>query len=293
MPSVALVPRPRIGDSLVAMVIAENLRRTGREVVVFSTLLGELAPWFPHVRSVDREPSRERDETYGACDLRVLQSAQAAAGFPPGGPPGGDVLVLGSDPLLDRDAPRVEGYLAICHKRLAVDAPVRGNGMEPPPGVTPRAHPRRVVLCPGAADPRREWRPAGFLAVARGLAARGDEPLFLVERGQRAAWERRCAGRFPLASHGRLGEVARLLCESGAFVGNDSGIGHLASSVGTPTVTLFVRRRPAVHWRPAWSPSEALLPRFALPGTWLRYRTWGWFLGPARVLAALERLGVG
>ena len=46
-----------------------------------------------------------------------------------------------------------------------------------------------------------------------------------------------------------LGELAKWLASARVYIGNDSGISHLASAVGTPTVALFGPTRPAV-WAP-------------------------------------------
>ena len=46
-----------------------------------------------------------------------------------------------------------------------------------------------------------------------------------------------------------LGELARWLASARVYIGNDSGISHLAAAVGTPTVALFSPTRPEV-WAP-------------------------------------------
>jgi ADP-heptose:LPS heptosyltransferase len=46
-----------------------------------------------------------------------------------------------------------------------------------------------------------------------------------------------------------LYELARWLAQARLFVGNDSGITHLAAAVGTPVLALFGPTDPAV-WAP-------------------------------------------
>ena len=46
-----------------------------------------------------------------------------------------------------------------------------------------------------------------------------------------------------------LYDVARWLASARAYVGNDSGISHLAAAVGTPVVAIFRTSNPAV-WAP-------------------------------------------
>lgn len=58
---------------------------------------------------------------------------------------------------------------------------------------------------------------------------------------------------------GDLGELARWLAGAAAYVGNDSGITHLAAAVGTPVVVLFGPSDPAV-----WEPRGACVRRLDL-----------------------------
>jgi ADP-heptose:LPS heptosyltransferase len=124
--------------------------------------------------------------------------------------------------------------------------------------------------------------------VADDLRARGEEPTFLAPPDERERWEVEIDGRHPVVVLPDLGEVARFLCESRAVVAMDSGIGHLASAVGTPVLSVFRRRSSARFWRPAFGPvcvvtPPRLLPR--LPGP----TTWRWTLGAGAVSRALAR----
>jgi len=52
-----------------------------------------------------------------------------------------------------------------------------------------------------------------------------------------------------LAGETGLLEATAVLARASVFVGNDSGLGHLASAVGTPTLTLFGPGQPE-RYRP-------------------------------------------
>jgi ADP-heptose:LPS heptosyltransferase len=58
-----------------------------------------------------------------------------------------------------------------------------------------------------------------------------------------------CAGAMPALKESSLVEVAAVLSRCRGYVGNDSGITHLAAALGVPTVALFGPTDPAV-----WSP---------------------------------------
>jgi ADP-heptose:LPS heptosyltransferase len=53
----------------------------------------------------------------------------------------------------------------------------------------------------------------------------------------------------PILKNCDLNLAAAVLAEASLFIGNDSGITHLAASIGTPTVVLFGPTDPA-RWGP-------------------------------------------
>lgn len=61
---------------------------------------------------------------------------------------------------------------------------------------------------------------------------------------------------------GDLAELARWISGARLYIGNDSGITHLAAAVGTPTLALFGPTDPAI-WRPAGA--HVRWTRFAAP----------------------------
>ncbi|MDG4763422.1 glycosyltransferase family 9 protein [Solwaraspora sp. WMMD406] len=101
----------------------------------------------------------------------------------------------------------------------------------------------RVVLHPGASDPRRRWPADRFAAVADVLTSQGFEVLVtgigaerdVVEQVSRAA-----AGPVrTVVDQLSLGGLAGLLAGCAAVVSNDTGPLHLAAAVGTPTVGIY------------------------------------------------------
>ncbi len=61
-----------------------------------------------------------------------------------------------------------------------------------------------------------------------------------------------------------LGDLAAWLASATAYVGNDSGITHLAAAVGTPVVALFGTTDPAV-WCPRGENVVCMRKREDLP----------------------------
>jgi hypothetical protein len=97
-----------------------------------------------------------------------------------------------------------------------------------------------AVIHPFSGSPRKNWPLEKFRQVARGL-----------ERTMPVRW---CAGPDdpPLvdAVHiDNLYELACWLASARVYIGNDSGITHLAAAVGTPVLALFGPTDPAL-WAP-------------------------------------------
>jgi len=122
----------------------------------------------------------------------------------------------------------------------------------------PAAHagaPGPVVIHPGAASGSRRWPPERFAAVARRLAAQGNDVLVTggpTERSLAAEVVRR-AGLAPAASTAGLLDLpslAALVARAALVICGDTGVAHLATAVGTPSVLLFGPVAPS-QWGPA------------------------------------------
>jgi heptosyltransferase-2 len=104
---------------------------------------------------------------------------------------------------------------------------------------------RFVGIQPGASYARKQWTALGFAELARALAADGIIPVMLggkqevpTARAVRAAIgaDVPCVDLTGLTT---LRETMGLLTHLAAFVGNDTGVSHMAASLGTATVQLF------------------------------------------------------
>jgi heptosyltransferase-2 len=97
-----------------------------------------------------------------------------------------------------------------------------------------------AVIHPFSGSPRKNWPLAKFQALAERLA-----------RVMPVRW---CAGDEdpPLADTVRIDDLFELACwlaRARLYIGNDSGITHLAAAVGTPVLAIFRSSDPAV-WAP-------------------------------------------
>jgi heptosyltransferase III len=110
---------------------------------------------------------------------------------------------------------------------------------------------KAVVIHPGSGGAHKCWRLDNFLSVARILAKEGVEVVFLfgpaeAERFSESAIAGiRTAGK--LLTNLSLAEVLGVLGCSRGYIGNDSGITHLAAAVGIRTVVVFGPTEPAIY----------------------------------------------
>lgn len=158
---------------------------------------------------------------------------------------------------------------------------------------------RKIALIhPAAAFATKQWDTKNFARVVESLAERGFAPVAIVAPNESAVLNNLLAElSVPILSFDDLSlpEVTAIAGRSQLFVGNDSGIAHIAAAVGTPSVVIFGSSNVA-HWRP-WNRAAAevvfeempcqpchgyFCEKFAEPECILRVPV-------TRVIAAIER----
>lgn len=132
------------------------------------------------------------------------------------------------------------------------------------------AGPAPLAIHPGSGSPKKNWPVDRFLEIARRVAARGRRPVFILGEADRAiaGCVRSAAAEMaaPVAEGLDLVALAGVLAGCGGYLGNDSGITHIAAALGIPVVALFGPTDPS-HWAPR-GPNVRLLraPDGALDG---------------------------
>jgi heptosyltransferase-2/heptosyltransferase-3 len=154
-------------------------------------------------------------------------------------------------PVTDRPATR----LAVTHQaatsisaRLAAVDIVEGSSL--------------AVIHPAAAFDTKQWATERFARVAESLVSRGLAIVAITaskETNVANALRQHMTTPVKLFTDLSLPEVTALLSRARLFVGNDSGIAHMAAAVGTPSVVIFGSSNTA-HWRPwAEAPAEVVV----------------------------------
>jgi ADP-heptose:LPS heptosyltransferase len=165
-------------------------------------------------------------------------------------------LVVEHDPRPPDDGPHASLWLASCLQALGVgsmDVPV--PVLRPSPEDSRRADailhelpPRFLAIHPGSGSHAKNWPSERFAAVVRATAAE----KWLLVRGPAdddAVGSLEGVPGQVIACDLPLRVLAAVLARAGAYVGNDSGVTHLAAAAGAPTVALFGPTDPRL-----WSP---------------------------------------
>jgi heptosyltransferase-2/heptosyltransferase-3 len=119
-----------------------------------------------------------------------------------------------------------------------------------------------ALLHPTAAFNTKQWATENFRHVAEMLTGRGLTPIAITAENETNIADelkRLSSGAVTTFSDLSLPQVTALASRAQLFVGNDSGIAHIAAAVGTPAVVIFGSSN-VDHWRP-WSTAPAEVVR--------------------------------
>ena len=95
--------------------------------------------------------------------------------------------------------------------------------------------------------------------------------------------------RFEMPLFETIDALARFVVESHFMIGNDSGIGHLASNLGLPTITIFSSKKRAMLWHPDWGKNQSITPCIKIPGKLFK-NSWKWLISIYQVYHELLKL---
>jgi lipopolysaccharide heptosyltransferase II len=109
-----------------------------------------------------------------------------------------------------------------------------------------------ALFHPAAAFSSKEWAAEKFAALAEYLAGKGVATVAVAGANEEIVLRRvREKAAVPVYTFSdlKLPEITALSARANLFVGNDSGIAHIAAAVGTPCVVIFGSSN-IDHWRP-------------------------------------------
>lgn len=140
---------------------------------------------------------------------------------------------------LARPDPREHRYehWRVMARALELELPQRERLPIPPPRAA-----GEILIHTGAGQPVRVWPLKRYLNLVQRLRGENFRVQVACDPDQRAWWLN--AGETKVSTPRTVAELFALADRAGAFIGNDSGPGHLAAFCGVPTLTLFGPQLP-------------------------------------------------
>lgn len=285
---VAIICANGIGDALIMMTAAAYLQTQAYLVTIFHdkfTALSKLFPALYHWNTYSREKVIQFNLiivqydgshiSHEILDLRLHKNFPQVIMFFPYA----NSKSQNTDLIFNRSVTMLDNIIHFMRKKFpgAAELPLSKNNILIPKKEY-RKYPHRIIIHPSSANPRKNWTPIQFVLLAKKLREFDYYPIFMVPPNESSTWKSFLAGKIPLQSFEDLLKVGDYIYESGAFIGNDSGLGHLASSLHIPTLTIFSKHSLSPLWDPGFGMYKVLVP-CKLPnykGISLRIREWVW-----------------
>ena len=108
-----------------------------------------------------------------------------------------------------------------------------------------------VVIQPGSGGSHKCCHLDNFLSVSKVLASEGREVIFLLGPAEMERLSASAIGKIETVSriltNLSLADVLAVLSNAAGYIGNDSGITHLAAALGVKTIAVFGPTNPAIY----------------------------------------------
>lgn len=298
-----------LGDGVNCLALSNNLQLNGWKVETFQNIIGSMQEWFPHLHVQPYPPVSELPKILSTYDwffvvqndtdpfvIKLIQEGKRRF------PERLKVIYLYpskyivnepyySDCLTEPHLSIAENLRLFCERVLHLPKITQSNGFIPPDHLSHRKNFKRVVVHPTSARPTRNWPKEKFVKLALHLKEEGYQLVFVPGgEKEKEAWS---DIGFEVVSFPTLDLLARYIYESGYLIGNDSGLGHLASALGVPTLTFCRRKKWANMWAPSFTKGVVVCPSsliLNIRGLRIRDRYWRNFITVGMARRAFERL---
>ena len=126
-------------------------------------------------------------------------------------------------------------------------------------------HSALALFHPSSAFFTKQWATENFARTTEFLAEKGFHIVAVTSKKEsKILDDLKCESKIPITTFDDLAlpEITALASKAKLFIGNDSGIAHIAAAVQTPTVVIFGSSNRN-HWRP-WTdaPNEIVYEEF-------------------------------
>ncbi|MEM8629215.1 MAG: glycosyltransferase family 9 protein [Chlamydiota bacterium] len=301
-----------LGDGLISAVISNNFHQNNWDTHTYHNTMGSLQSWFPHLPFLPYPHSDAIAGVLSHYDLivafdhrtdpflqKLIQEGkrqvpeQVRVVYPY---PTKSIFQLPyyEDVQMQPEKSFVENLHNFCKEVMGLEKTTKNNGIIAPRDVRFRQYPNRVVFHVSSSREGKNWPIKKFIWLGKRLQKEGFTVAVL------AGLEKEQAPFFFLEKEGflvpritSLHDLAKYLYTSRYLVGNDSGLGHLASALGLETLTIGRRKTEGLLWKPGWGQNIYLTPSSYIPNiSGLRFRDTYWkrFISKRRAYRAFQRL---
>ncbi len=180
-----------------------------------------------------------------------------------------------------------QNLLDFCDKNLNIKNIKNESGFNLSKNVQHKKYKNRVVIHPTSKDVNRNWPKEKFIKLSEKLKKMGFNPVFIIEEKDRSNFEEINS---PIFSN--LKELTFFIYESGYMIGNDSGVGHLASALKIPTLSIFITKRKKTLWKPDYIQGKTITgwSLINIKGLRLREKFWKNTISVKKVISKFNQL---
>lgn len=302
MKQIAVLSASGFGDALLMMIGAHQLSKAGHSVTLFHPNPALVAPLFD--TSVTFLPYPEHFGAFKVYDLVLLENDNSEKAY--------RLFKMRQNGELDqlhvffhKPSPMQEYHDTLFDQNESVAVNLQGaltrwiktptldNGLKD--FKTMKPCPYRIAIHPSSQDKKRNWSLAKFISLANALKNLGYDPIFTLSEKEKELYPSLFSSGHTVKIFEDLPSLAIFYATCSYFIGNDSGPGHLASSLKIPTLTISGNLKHVRKWRPGFYDNAIITPSLPLPNFKglhfsLRDDHWQKFVSASKVLRVFHNL---
>lgn len=295
-----------LGDGVISLALSNNLYQNGFYVQTFHDgALTQLQNWAPHLPIKKFPPVESVSDIvkdfdhifvfYDSVDPFIQAIIKEAKSNYPD-----KIKVInpsfsrtcGNQPYYEdasfrRDVSMIDNIENFCRNIINLKVVTKKNGLKCPYGnLILRKNKVRVAIHPTSAKIARSWSKEKFLDLYKKLKNNNFDPVFVMSDKEMSTWKEGLKEEVHIEGFSSFDDLAKYIYESGYLIGNDSGIAHLASSLGLPVLCISRSKRTTDLWRPGWGIVKVVHPSTLIPnisGFRLRDKKWQFFISTKKV----------
>lgn len=302
-----------LGDGLISIALANNLFLNSFIVDLFHINLDEIQEFLPNF-NIKKYPSIDQIENVLSTYDKIFVSFDDSNIFV-------NELIkvgkkkyqnklyvlnpssnkkMGSQPFyqdakFDPNCSMVDNIDLFCRNILKLENVSKIINFSIPCDLQLKKYHKRVIIHPSSAKDSKNYPIEKYMQIATELKSLNFDPVFVMHLNEKNIYENILKNNFILKTFDNLKELFSFVYESSFMIGNDSGIGHLASIIGLPTVSIFRNHRIAKLWHPGWGQNLSIYPsRFICNFSFYRLRDKKWkkFITVKKILKTFLSLNV-